>query len=57
MTRIKLTPAEMRLLDLQRSQGIPYPAGIFAWQKAHAAELAALDAELSEAEAQADACR
>ena len=57
MTRLKLTDAEMALLDQQREQGFPYPADILAWRKAHAAQLAALKAELAEAEVQADARR
>jgi hypothetical protein len=46
MTRLKLTVAVIRLLDIQRARGIPYPADIFAWREAHAAELAALECEL-----------
>ena len=42
MTLVKLTPAEIRLLDIQRAQGIPFPDDIFAWRKANAAALAAL---------------
>ena len=57
MTSVKLTPAEIRLRDIQRSQSIPYPDDIFAWQKARAAELAALEAELRETVAEADASR
>jgi hypothetical protein len=57
MASTKLTDAELALLGRQEEQGIPYPVDIFAWRKAHAAQLAALEAELAEAEAQADACR
>jgi hypothetical protein len=57
MTSLKLTPAEIRLLDIQEAHGIPYPDDIIAWQKAHAAELAALERELCEAEAEAYASR
>lgn len=57
MTSVKLTRAEITLLDRQRAQGIEHPADIFAWRTAHAAELAALEAQLSEAEAEADAVR
>ncbi|HVT67215.1 MAG TPA: hypothetical protein VHF26_05665 [Trebonia sp.] len=46
MTTVKLTPAEIRLLDIQRARGIPHPADIFAWRQAHAAELAALEREV-----------
>ena len=45
MTLVKLTPAEIRLLDIQRAQGIPFPEDIFAWRKANAATLAALGHE------------
>jgi hypothetical protein len=57
MTSVKLTPAEIRLLDIQKAQGILFPADILAWRKAHAADLATLAAELREAEAEADAAR
>jgi hypothetical protein len=57
VTSVKLTRAEITLLDRQRKQGIDHPADIFAWRTAHAAELAALEAEFSEAEAEADAGR
>jgi hypothetical protein len=46
MTTVKLSVAEMRLLVIQRARGIPHPDDIFAWRKAHAAELAALEYEL-----------
>ena len=42
MTLVKLTPAELRLLDIQKARGIPFPDDIFAWRKANAAVLAAL---------------
>jgi hypothetical protein len=45
MTTVKLTPAEIRLLDIQRAQGIPFPEDIFAWRKANAAALAVLGHE------------
>jgi hypothetical protein len=57
VTSVKLTHAEITLLDRQRAQGIEHPSDIFAWRTAHAAVLAALEAELSEAEAEADAAR
>lgn len=57
MTSVKLTPAEIILLDRQRDQGIEHPSSIFAWRKAHATDLAALEAQLSEAEAEAEAAR
>ena len=43
MTSVKLTPAELRLLDIQKARGIPFPDDIFAWRKANAAALAALE--------------
>ena len=43
MTLVKLTPAELRLLDIQKAKGIPYPDDIFAWRKANAAAIAALE--------------
>ena len=43
MTLVKLTPAELRLLDIQKARGIPYPDDIFAWRKANAAAIAALE--------------
>ena len=45
MTTVKLTPAELRLLDIQKSRGIPYPDDIFAWREANAAAIAALETE------------
>jgi hypothetical protein len=42
MTLVKLTPAEIRLLGIQRAQGIPWPDDIFAWRKANAAAITAL---------------
>jgi hypothetical protein len=44
VTTVKLTPAEIRLLKIQRAQGIPYPDDIFAWRKANAGALTALQA-------------
>ncbi len=55
MTSVKLTRAEIILLGRQRAQGIEHPADIFAWRASHAAELAALEAQFCEAEAEADA--
>jgi hypothetical protein len=46
MTKVKLTPAEIRLLDIQRAADIPWPTDILAWRKAHAAAIAALECEL-----------
>jgi len=46
MTKVKLTPAEIRLLDIQRAEGIPWPDDILAWRKAHAAAIAALECQL-----------
>ena len=43
MTLVKLTRAELRLLDIQKVRGIPYPDDIFAWRKANAAVIAALE--------------
>ena len=43
MTKVKLTPAELRLLDIQKAQGIPFPDDILAWREANAAALAALE--------------
>ena len=45
MTLVKLTPAELRLLDIQKARGIPYPDDIFAWREANAAAIAALETE------------
>ena len=50
MTLVKLTPAELRLLDIQKARGIPYPGSILAWRKANAAAIAALQPQI-EAEA------
>jgi hypothetical protein len=52
MTKVKLTTAELRLLDIQKNQGIPGPESIFAWRKANATAIAALEAG-AEAELQA----
>lgn len=46
MTTVKLTPAELRLLDIQRARGIPYPDDIFDWREANAAAIAALEPEI-----------
>ena len=46
MTIVKLTPAELRLLDIQKARGIPYPDDIFAWRKANAAAIAALEPQI-----------
>jgi hypothetical protein len=43
MTTVKLTPAELRLLDIQKARGIPWPDDIFAWREANAAAIAALE--------------
>jgi hypothetical protein len=53
MTLVKLTPAELRLLDIQRAQGIPFPEDILAWRKAYAAAITALVTR-AEAERQAE---
>jgi hypothetical protein len=45
MTTVKLTPAELRLLNIQKGRGIPYPDDILAWRKANAAAIAALETE------------
>ena len=45
MTTVKLTPAELRLLDIQKARGIPFPDDIFAWREANAAAIAALETE------------
>ena len=45
MTTVKLTPAELRLLDMQKGRGIPYPDDIFAWREANAATIAELETE------------
>ena len=45
MTTVKLTTAELRLLDIQKAQGIPFPEDIFAWRKANATAIAALEAD------------
>ena len=39
MTTVKLTSAELRLLDIQKARGIPYPDDIFAWREANAAAI------------------
>jgi hypothetical protein len=45
MTTVQLTPAKLRLLEIQHAQGIPYPGNILTWRKAHAAILAAMENE------------
>jgi hypothetical protein len=45
MTCVKLTRAGLRLLDLQKARGIPYPDDIFAWREANAA-IAALEPQI-----------
>jgi hypothetical protein len=44
MTTVKLTPTELRLLDIQKARGIPFP-DIFAWREANAAAIAAPETE------------
>jgi hypothetical protein len=46
MTTVKLTPAELRLLDIQKARGSPTPDNIFAWREANAAAIAALEPQL-----------
>jgi hypothetical protein len=46
MTLVKLTPAELRLLNIQKARGIPHPDDILAWRKANAAAIAALDPQI-----------
>jgi hypothetical protein len=53
MTTVKVTPAELRLLDIQKAQGIPYPEDFLAWRKANATAIAALVTR-AEAERQAE---
>jgi hypothetical protein len=43
LTLVKLTSAELRLLNIQKARGIPYPDDILAWRKANAAAIAALE--------------
>ena len=45
MTTVKLTSAELRLLDIQKARGIPYPDSILGWREANAAVIAPLEAE------------
>jgi hypothetical protein len=45
MTTVKLTPAELRLLDIQKARGIPFPDDFSAWREANAAAIAALETE------------
>jgi hypothetical protein len=46
MTLVKLTPAELRLLNIQKARGIPYPDSILAWREANAAAIAALEPQI-----------
>jgi hypothetical protein len=46
MTTVKLSPAELRLLDTQKARGIPYPDDIFAWREANAAAIAAQEPQI-----------
>jgi hypothetical protein len=55
MTTVKLTPAELRLLGIQRARGIPFPDDIFAWRKANAAAIAALEPQVEPAAREAGA--
>jgi hypothetical protein len=43
--RASLTPAELRLLDIEKAQGIPFPDDFFAWREVNAAANAALETE------------
>lgn len=43
MTTVKRTPAELRLLDIHKARGIPYPDDICAWREGNAAAIAALE--------------
>jgi hypothetical protein len=45
ITLVKLTLAELRLLDIQKARGIPFPDDFFAWREANAAAIAALETE------------
>jgi hypothetical protein len=47
MTSVKLTPAELRLLDIQKAQGIHFPDHIFVWREANATAIAALEPDAS----------
>jgi hypothetical protein len=46
MTCVKLTPAGLRLLDLQKARGIHYPDDIFAWREANADAIAVLEPQI-----------
>ena len=55
MTAVKLTSAELRLLDIQKARGMPYPDDIFAWREANAAVIAALEVRAEPAVRKAEA--
>ena len=55
MTTVKLTSAELRLLDIQKALGIPYPDDIFAWREANATAIAALEVRAEPAVREAEA--
>jgi hypothetical protein len=57
MTTVKLTRAELRLLDIQKARGIPYPDSILAWREANAAAIAALEIDAEPAVREAGAGR
>jgi hypothetical protein len=44
MTTVKLTVAELRLLDIQQARGIPYPDD--TWREANASAIAALEPQI-----------
>jgi len=46
MTCVKLTPAGLRLLDLQQARGILYPDDIFARREANAAAIVVLEPQI-----------
>ena len=46
---------ELRLLDIQKARGIPYPDDIFAWREANAAAIAALEVRAEPAVREAEA--
>ena len=55
MTTVKLTSAELRLLDIHKARGIPYPDDIFAWREANAAAMTALEVRAEPAVGEAEA--
>jgi hypothetical protein len=55
MTTVKLTPAELRLLPIQKARGILWPDDIFAWRKANAAAIATLEHQAEPAAREAGA--